>query len=64
MQLQIATYTGCVINLLAKLRSKRPPEQQAADERDLIAFVNEARSDAQRDRYVRAARRRAAAAGR
>jgi hypothetical protein len=49
-------------SLLSKLRSRRPLEP--LDDRDLIASVNEARNDVQRERAIRAARARSAAAGR
>ena len=52
-----------MISLLARLR-RRDDAAVQGDDRDLIALVNEARNDVQRERAIRAARARSLAAGR
>ena len=50
-----------MLSLIARLRRREAlVERPVEDERDLVAFVNEARSEAQRQRIVAGARRRAA----
>ena len=60
-QLPFATTLMCMLSFLSRLRSK--PTEAPVDDRDLIATVNEARNDVQRERAIRAARGRRRAAG-
>jgi hypothetical protein len=46
-------------SFLPKIRRRPRNERPVQDDRDLVAFVNEARTDAQRERVLRSARRRA-----
>ena len=48
-----------MLSLLSRLRSK--PSEAPVDDRDLIASVNEARNDVQRERAIRTARARSLA---
>ena len=51
-----------MISLLSRLRRREDAAAApATDDRDLIALVNEARNDVQRERAIRAARARRAA---
>ena len=52
-----------MISLLSRLR-RREDAAPSGEDRDLIALVNEARNDVQRERAIRAARARAVATGR
>ena len=49
-----------MLSLLTKLRRREDDAAAAGDDRDLIALVNEARNDVQRERAIRASRARAA----